>query len=195
MSSQYFRPAGQGVVTDIDPDNAGWGWSGLRVVDLAPGDSTRFRSEGTEFIVLPLAGSCQVRVGDESFDLTGRVNVFSAPTDFLYVGVGSEAIVTSATGGRFAFPFARAQRTLPTRYQAAAAVPIELRGAGNSSRQVNNFCTPSSFDADRMIAVEVLTPGGNWSSYPPHKHDEEHENETQLEEIYYYEVSGSDSSV
>ncbi len=189
MTNPNFRPASQGVVADIDPEGAGWGWSGLRVVDLAAGDSTTFASDGTEFIVLPLAGSCSVRVGPEVYELAGRESVFAATTDFVYVGLGGEATVTSAAGGRFAFPFARARQVLPTRYQSAAAVPVELRGAGNCSRQVNNFCTPASFDADRMIAVEVLTPGGNWSSYPPHKHDEEHEYETQLEEIYYYEVA------
>jgi 5-deoxy-glucuronate isomerase len=66
---------------------------------------------------------------------------------------------------------------------------VELRGAGQASRQVNNFCTPECFEADRLMAVEVLTPGGNWSSYPPHKHDEETAVESALEEIYYFEVS------
>jgi 5-deoxy-glucuronate isomerase len=56
---------------------------------------------------------------------------------------------------------------------AAQDVPVELRGAGQASRQVNNFCSPEAFECDRLIAVEVLTPSGNWSSYPPHKHDEE----------------------
>jgi 5-deoxy-glucuronate isomerase len=73
----------------------------------------------------------------------------------------------------------------------AQAVPIELRGAGQASRQVNNFCSPEAFAADRLIAVEVLTPAGNWSSYPPHKHDEEVPCvETPLEEIYSSEVAG-----
>jgi len=66
-----------------------------------------------------------------------------------------------------------------------------LRGAGQASRQVNNFCTPGRFDCDRLIACEVLTPGGNWSSYPPHKHDEAGEGESDLEEIYYFEVAPS----
>ena len=66
---------------------------------------------------------------------------------------------------------------------------MELRGAGTCSRQVNNFCTPEAFEADKLIACEVLTPGGNWSSYPPHKHDETSEHETELEEIYYFEVA------
>ena len=61
-------------------------------------------------------------------------------------------------------------------------MPVELRGAGNASRQVNNFCSVEAFEADALIAVEVLTPNGNWSSYPPHRHDE-------LEEIYYFEVA------
>jgi 5-deoxy-glucuronate isomerase len=55
---------------------------------------------------------------------------------------------------------------------------------------VNNFCTPEAFEADRLIACEVLTPAGNWSSYPPHKHDEDRPGESVLEEIYYFEVDG-----
>jgi 5-deoxy-glucuronate isomerase len=98
--------------------------------------------------------------------------------------------VTSHDGGRFALPSSRADRRLEARHVAAQDVPVELRGAGQASRQVNNFCAPGAFEADRLIAVEVLTPGGNWSSYPPHKHDEDRPGvETVLEEIYYYEVA------
>ncbi len=79
---------------------------------------------------------------------------------------------------------------MPFRYVPAAKVPVELRGAGACSRQVNNFGTPDVLEADRIIACEVLTPSGNWSSYPPHKHDEDRPGETVLEEIYYYEVAG-----
>jgi 5-deoxy-glucuronate isomerase len=68
-------------------------------------------------------------------------------------------------------------------------VPVELRGAGQASRQVHNFGVPGVLEADRIIACEVLTPGGNWSSWPPHKHDEERDGETRLEEIYYFEVA------
>ncbi len=77
----------------------------------------------------------------------------------------------------------------PFRYGPAEDVPIELRGAGLASRQVNNFAAPQAFEADRIIAVEVLTPDGCWSSYPPHKHDvDDGEREIALEEIYYFEV-------
>jgi 5-deoxy-glucuronate isomerase len=103
-----------------------------------------------------------------------------------------DAVVTvgSERGGRFALASARATQRLEARYVPASDVPVELRGAGAASRQVTNFCAPEAFAADRLIAVEVLTPGGNWSSYPPHKHDVESERESQLEEIYYFEVAG-----
>jgi 5-deoxy-glucuronate isomerase len=75
-------------------------------------------------------------------------------------------------------------------FLAKTDTPVELRGAGRCSRQVNNFCTPAVFEADKLIACEVLTPGGNWSSYPPHKHDETREGECELEENYYFEAGG-----
>ena len=111
-------------------------------------------------------------------------------TDFAYAPRDAALEIASAQGGRFALPSARAGERLPPRYVPAEAVPVELRGAGQASRQVNNFCSPEAFAADRLIAVEVLTPAGNWSSYPPHKHDEEVPGvETPLEEIYYFEVA------
>lgn len=178
---------------EITPENAGWGWSSLRVIDLQAGESITVDSAGTEFLVLPLAGAATVRSSHDEVELVGRVGVFDAVSDFAYVGLNGAATVTSTTGGRYAFPAARATRSLPFRYQAASDVAVELRGAGACSRQVNNFCTPDTFDADRLIACEVITPGGNWSSYPPHKHDEERDGETSLEEIYYYEVAAGPS--
>jgi 5-deoxy-glucuronate isomerase len=100
--------------------------------------------------------------------------------------------IGSAAGGRFALPGALASRQLPVRYGAAADVPVELRGAGQASRQVNNFCRPDAFDCDKLVAVEVLTPAGNWSSYPPHKHDRPGPGEAMLEEIYYFEIAESE---
>ncbi len=131
--------------------------------------------------MLPLAGSCTVTIDGETFELEGRESVFSAVTDFVYAPIGSH--VEIAGEGRFAMPAAAATRRFPARYGAAEDVPVELRGAGNASRQVNNFASVEAFECDKLIAVEVLTPNGNWSSYPPHRHDE-------LEEIYYYEITG-----
>jgi 5-deoxy-glucuronate isomerase len=185
----------------VTPERAGWGFSGLRVIELAAGGGYSRPASDEEIVILPLTGACTVEAtaaaGDATgpsrppdiAELAGRPSVFTAVTDYAYVPRGASLTVTSAAGGRFALASARARRQLPFRHVPATAVPIELRGAGNCSRQVNNFAMPGVLDADRLIACEVLTPGGNWSSYPPHKHDQEGPDETELEEIYYFEVA------
>ncbi len=177
-----------GYRTVVTPESAGWGYSSLRVLELAAGGRHELATGEDEVLVLPLHGSCTVACDGEVLELAGRPGVFAGPTDFAYLPRDATAVVTSAAGGRFALPGARARRRLPVRYGPVAGVPVELRGAGGSSRQVTNFCTPAVFEADRLIACEVLTPGGNWSSYPPHKHDEDRPGEAELEEIYYFEV-------
>ncbi|MDX3535572.1 5-deoxy-glucuronate isomerase [Streptomyces sp. MB09-01] len=206
-------------------------WTRLAVLDLAPGEVYAHECGESEWIVLPLAGGCEVRSWGaapdlaprsparlhargsaphpaprtpewpkdrggapdgqpEVFRLRGRKGVFRGPTDFAYVPRDAHMEVSSAEGGRFALAGARCRRRLPARYGPAGGVPVELRGAGQCSRQVNNFAAAGAFPADRLIAVEVLTPGGNWSSYPPHKHDEHHPGEeSRLEEIYYFEIA------
>jgi 5-deoxy-glucuronate isomerase len=175
----------------VTPENAGWSYSGLRVLDLPIGGRAQFLTGDDEMLILPLAGGCDVTCDDERITLTGRRSVFSRVTDFAYVPRDASVTVRAPNGGRFALPSARAGRRLPFRYGPAENVQVELRGAGQASRQVNNFCTPAVFECDRLIACEVLTPGGNWSSYPPHKHDEAGEGESNLEEIYYFEVEPS----
>jgi 5-deoxy-glucuronate isomerase len=175
----------------VTPEQAGWDFSGLRILDLPPGAAHAFETGDDELIVLPLSGGCRVSCDGETFDLDGRDDVFSQVSDFAYAPRDAHVEVASEAGGRFALPSARASRRLEARHVPAQDVPVELRGAGPASRQVNNFCAPEAFAADRLIAVEVLTPSGNWSSYPPHKHDEDRPGEeTVLEEIYYFEVAG-----
>jgi 5-deoxy-glucuronate isomerase len=183
------RTAQDGLDLLITPQSAGWDYSGLAVLTLGPGETFTWSTGTAETVVLPLAGSCTVTCGDDTVQLAGRTDVFSGPTDFAYAPRDGEITISSDAGGRFALPSARCENRLKFRYQPAARVPVELRGAGRSSRQVNNFCTPDAFEADALIACEVLTPGGNWSSYPPHKHDAETETESVLEEIYYFEVA------
>ncbi|GAA3072291.1 5-deoxy-glucuronate isomerase [Pseudonocardia yunnanensis] len=173
----------------ITPENAGWGYSSLRVLELPSGGTATFGTGEDEMVVLPLSGSCTVESDGERFEVAGRETVFSRVTDFVYVPRDAQVTVSSAAGGRFALPGARATRRLTARYGPADGVSVELRGAGQASRQVNNFCNPETFDADKLIAVEVLTPAANWSSYPPHKHDEERAGEARLEEVYYFEVA------
>jgi 5-deoxy-glucuronate isomerase len=194
MSPGLYRPAGSaagnGYVVDIAPESAGWAFSGIRVVDLPPSGRLSTHTGGDEVIVLPLAGSCTVEADGEGAGLAGRESVFTGVSDYAYVPRDSSLTVASEHGGRFALASARARNRLPFRYVSAKDVPVELRGAGPASRQVNNFGTPQVLDADRIIACEVLTPGGNWSSFPPHKHDEDRPGESVLEEIYYFEVRG-----
>jgi 5-deoxy-glucuronate isomerase len=174
----------------VTPEQAGWAYSGLRLLELAPGGSHTFTSGADELLVLPLEGGGVVECEGYRLELAGRDGVFAGVSDFAYVPRDAEVRVSSSGGGRFALPSALASSRLDPAYGPAEGVPVELRGAGQASRQVNNFCTPEAFPADKLIAVEVLTPGGNWSSYPPHKHDTRREGEVELEEIYYFEVGG-----
>jgi 5-deoxy-glucuronate isomerase len=177
--------------TQVTPASAGWAYSGLTILELAPGGAREFATGDDEVMVVPLSGACSVSCDGFTAEIEGRPDVFSGPTDVAYVPRDTTVTVSSVGGGRFAVPAARARRRLAPRYLAKSDVPVELRGAGNCSRQVNNFGTPDAFPfADRLIACEVLTPAGNWSSYPPHKHDEDRPGESVLEEIYYFEISG-----
>jgi 5-deoxy-glucuronate isomerase len=177
------------VTVDIPPERAGWSFSGLRVVDLAPGAEYESATGDDEVLVVPLSGSWAVDSCAGAAELTGRPNVFAAVSDCAYVPRDSRLRLASGGGGRCALARARARRRLPFRHLKAGEVRVELRGAGACSRQVNNFGTPDVLGADRLIACEVLTPGGNWSSYPPHKHDTQRPGESALEEIYYFEVA------
>jgi 5-deoxy-glucuronate isomerase len=175
----------------LTPAGTGWTHTGLRVLTLRPQDSVRVETGDAETLVLSLQGSCHVVGADDmAFTIEGRDGVFAGVSDFVYLPRRSSALIESDSGGRFALPSAVCANTLPFRYCPADAVPVELRGAGQASRQVNNFCTPDAFETDKLIACEVLTPGGNWSSYPPHKHDQQRDGESELEEIYYFEVAG-----
>ena len=179
-----------GDLLDVTPASAGWSFSGLRVLRLAPGTTRVLHTGPDEALVLPLSGACEVRCGRERFALEGRASVFDRVSDFAYVPRESVVEVASRDGGEFALPTARARRTLAPAYGAAERVPVELRGAGAATRQVTNFCAPGVFETDRLTCVEVLTPAGNWSSYPPHKHDTEGPGEAVLEEIYYFRIAG-----
>jgi 5-deoxy-glucuronate isomerase len=175
----------------VTPERAGWRYSGLRVLELSAGQARTWATGTDEMLVLPLSGSAVVTCEGATFELQGRPDVFSRVSDFCYLPREAAVTVTSSGGGTFAIPSARCANKLPPRYGPAEGVPVELRGAGQASRQVNNFCTPEVFECDKLIAVEVLTPGGNWSSYPPHKHDEERPGEeAELEEIYYFVTRG-----
>lgn len=189
----YHRRAGSTASPpyeiDITPDEAGWTYSGLHVLVLPAGGEHQLATGDAEMVLLPLNGGCSVSCDRTTFELAGRVDVFAGPSDFAYLPRDASVTIRSAEGGRFALTSAVCERRLEFRYGAASDVGVERRGAGSCARTVHNFCSADGFEADRLIAVEVLTPAGNWSSYPPHKHDEASEHESVLEEIYYYEVA------
>ena len=188
--STWYLPAGSTADGTFDlvvtPESAGWGYSSLRIVSLTAGIAVEFDTGPDEMIALPLSGGCTVTVDGTALVLRGRTGVFDAVSDFAYLPRDSAVVLAGDTAAVVALPGARAARRLPFRYGPASGVPVELRGAGACSRQVNNFATPAAFETDKLIACEVLTPAANWSSYPPHKHDEASESESELEEIYYY---------
>ena len=177
----------------VDTAIDGWRYTGIRVAVLA-GHAVTLAPVAVERIVVPLAGSFTVRftlAGDsapQAQELAGRASVFHGPTDVLYLPTGTSATITGT--GRVAVAEAPTDTAFPVQYIAASEVPVELRGAGRSSRQVHNFGTPQRLAADRLIVCEVITPAENWSSYPPHKHDTAIPgHESRLEEIYYFETA------
>jgi len=173
----------------ITPESAGWTYCGLHIVRLDAGEERHLATAGDEFAVLPLAGSATVEVDGQVFELEGRASVFARVTDWAYVPIESDVRVTSVAGAELALASARAERRHEPAYVPASDVPIEIRGAGQATRQVTNFLAPGAFDdVDRLIAVEVLSPDGNWSSYPPHKHDDTPGSLANNEEIYYFRV-------
>jgi 5-deoxy-glucuronate isomerase len=186
-----------GWEVEVTDARKGWQHTGLQVATLTGGDSRELDTGEREVIVVPLSGSVALRVsgasGAEEVVLAGRESVFAGATDVAYVGRDSRLAIAADSGSaRVALALARVtpgSAPQPFRHLPASDVPVELRGAGVTSREVRNFGVPAVLDADSIIACEVITPAGNWSSYPPHKHDEERPGEeTALEEIYYFEL-------
>jgi len=169
----------------------GWTHTGLRVGALPAAGELRVDAGPVERMIVPLTGDVDLTwegpEGAGRTTLEGRASVFEGPADVAYLGVGTSAVLRG--GGRVAVTEARADVELPVAVMRKSEVPVELRGAGTSSRQVHNFGVPGGLEAQHLIACEVLTPSGNWSSYPGHKHDEHVEGaESRLEEIYYFEA-------
>ncbi|REB75391.1 5-deoxy-glucuronate isomerase [Cutibacterium modestum] len=176
----------------VDPERAGWTYSGLTIASLAKGETFELITDDHEYLVLPLEGSFTVQGDGFRASLAGRNTVWGEVTDYAFVPRRRTVAVTAVSGGRVALPNALASEDLEPRYCPAEEVRVELRGAGNCSRQVVNYAVSNPLHTSRLLACEVLTPGGNWSSYPPHKHDEESEAEHELEEIYYFEIRGDE---
>jgi 5-deoxy-glucuronate isomerase len=180
----------------LDPQRAGWVYTGLRVLRLEPGVVRRLETGDREHIVLPLSATdVEISVGDDTFTLDGRSGVFARVSDFLYVGRDAAFTISAPGGGEVALASSTCEAALPAKYGSTDGIGIEVRGAGQATRQISNFASPEKWDhADRIMCVEVYTPDGNWSSYPPHKHDDSPECEVNNEEIYYFRIGRAGTS-
>ncbi len=136
-----------------------------------------------------LGGTASVESTEGAWKGVGRrANVFAGMPYALYLPIGARFSIRAETDCEIAFCYCRASRRFPARLITPSDIEVEIRGAGNATRQINKIIKPE-FPADRLLVVEVYTPSGNWSSYPPHKHDVHNPPaEVDLEEIYYYRI-------
>lgn len=171
----------------ITPKVAGWTYVSFRVETLQAGESVQLEASDLEHALVPLAGMARVEANGFTWNLGGRASVFDAVGSCLYLPRGLAATITADSTLEIAIAGAPATQDFQPTLVTADAVSVELRGGGNASRQVAGLMLPD-FPADRLHVIEVWTPGGNWSSYPPHKHEVTREGEAQLEETYYYRL-------
>jgi len=202
MSSLLIKPNLQrptGEFVTVTPQSAGWENISLAVVRLEQDEAYDFRLDGEEAVIVVLGGRIDVTAAGQKWSGLGeRANVFSGMPWSLYLPLNSRATVTVSTKApaldvagtaEFAVCRCKAQRVFPARVIPPQDVEIEIRGGENATRQINNMVL-GNFPCDRILVVEVYTPSGNWSSYPPHKHDVHNPpGEVDLEEIYYYKLS------
>ncbi len=195
MTGYVISPADPPLRVVVDPTHRdGWSYTGLVIVDLGQGGSVAVRLDGQEAVVVPLVGCGEVRAGGGMPYRLERSNVFRETPSAVYVPAGSPLSISGE--GRFAVATATVSEA--GRFEVAEIPATQVttvsRGAGQMSRLVRNIAMPGTFDACEAILVcEVVTPGGNWSSYPAHKHDEHTVHERPLEEIYYYEIANGPS--
>jgi 5-deoxy-glucuronate isomerase len=193
-----IEPAADGSVA-TDPARSGWRYLSFRTAHLGPGVTLELREPARETAIVTISGGgVDIAVdGGPELRLPGRPSVFEGMPWSAYLPAGADARITGRPlPGREAV-IAIANTPLTGRAGVATEpilvtpddVEIEIRGAGNATRQINNIMMPA-FPADRLLVCEVFTPNGNWSGWPPHKHDvDDMPREAVLEETYYYQMS------
>lgn len=170
-------------------ENFGYEYLSFENRKIGAGENYADTTAGNELAVVILGGFCTVKSTRGHWDsIGGRKDVFDGMPHTLYLPVGTEFTITSEAGCDLALCFSRAEEEHPARLVSPNQVGVEIRGGGNATRQINSMIPPD-FPAQRLIVVEVYTPAGNWSSFPPHKHDvHSPPGEVDLEEIYYYRI-------
>ena len=183
------RHADDGVHHQITPESAGWTYVGFESREIAKGRHTKLNTGAREICVVVLSG--KARVTTEGFDsgvVGERVDVFGGLPWSVYVPPRREVVIAAAEDCEIAICSAPAEGKLPARVIAPGDVGAATRGKGTNLRHIRNIL-PEDAQAESLLVVEVVTPGGHWSSYPPHKHDEDNlPSESLLEETYYHRV-------
>jgi 5-deoxy-glucuronate isomerase len=177
-----------GSVVKVTPESAGWEYVGFEVLKLPDGESVERHAEGEEVCLIPISGTCSVSSGSKAWQIGGRKGPFDGPPHALYLPPGTGYRVEAVGKLELAICSAPAEGGLELFEVRPEDIEIEMRGTGNMGREVRPILMAEG-QAERLLVVEVLTPGGHWSSYPPHKHDRDAlPEESYLEETYYHRV-------
>lgn len=193
MADLLVRPHerdADGSVLSVTPESAGWKYVGFEVCQLDPGESLSRDTRSREVCLVLLAGKARIAGGGQDFGVIGeRSSPFGGKPWSVYVPAGTSFDVTAETRLELAICSAPGSDKYPARLIAPDQLSTETRGEGTNRRFVCNIL-PEDQPAESLLVVEVITPGGNWSSYPPHKHDRSAPGEeTQLEETYYHRLN------
>jgi 5-deoxy-glucuronate isomerase len=173
----------------ITPESAGWRYVGFEVFDLAPRQTLARALQNREQCLVLLSGTATVRVATRDYGAIGaRENPFAGKPFAVYVPPRAEVRLTAESHCELAVGSAPAEGRFRPRVILPDEVQEEVRGTGTNTRYVYDVL-PEGAEAESLLVVEVRTPGGHWSSYPPHKHDSAAGAESQLEEIYYHRLS------
>jgi len=188
LHSQKLSAGQSGELLRLSREKADWEWMSLFVRRLLPNEIYRAQTEGEEAAFVLLGGTCQADWGVGPHAIGKRKDVFDGFPYSLYLPAGHNVSFTADTLCEIAECRVPSTAQLQPRLITPAEVASSLRGGGNASRQIVDIMPPA-FPADRIMVIEVYTPGGNWSSYPPHKHDVHNPPaEVDLDEIYYYRI-------
>ncbi|MFD0618078.1 5-deoxy-glucuronate isomerase [Paenibacillus sp. GCM10027629] len=194
MSNLLIRgkqPDAAGNTLTITPQSAGWQYVGFQVYKLRPGQCLSQETGANEICVVVLSGIANVFTQHERYNQIGRrMSVFEQTPPFsVYVPARDEIHVEAMTELEIAICAAPAEGRLEARLITPEQVGVEQRGYGAMERAIHNIL-PEREEAERLLVVEVFTPAGHWSSYPPHKHDQDDlPHESLLEETYYYKIT------
>lgn len=177
----------QGSWSRVTPEVAGWDQVTFEVTRMRAGEQQTFDADSSERAFVPLSGIVEATVDGQCYDVGGRLSVFEGLGHCLYAPCQTQVTLRATSDVELAIASAPATESHEVKLVTPEDLTTEARGAGNASRQVSTLMAPS-FPADRLHIVEVWTPGGNWSSFPPHKHEHDEDSESQLEESYYYRL-------